>query len=108
MREIKIEDYLRDSVKSTGGEVRKLVWLARRGAPDRVVGWPDGTPPLSLIPGPVHILAEVKKPNGPGAEAHQKREHERLRAIGFIVVVVHTKEDVDALVRRYGPQRFRA
>ena len=46
----------------------------------------------------VHVLVEMKKPKGPGAEDHQLREHKRLRAIGFDVRVIHTKEQVDAFI----------
>ena len=32
--EAKIEKYLCDRVKMLGGEVRKVKWIGRRGAPD--------------------------------------------------------------------------
>lgn len=38
MRESEIEDYLIKRVKELGGEVRKLKWIGRVGAPDRFVG----------------------------------------------------------------------
>jgi hypothetical protein len=37
MRESTIEDYLVERVKSLGGEVRKVKWIGRHGAPDRLV-----------------------------------------------------------------------
>jgi hypothetical protein len=37
MRESVIEDYLVDRVKARGGEVRKVKWIGRNGAPDRCV-----------------------------------------------------------------------
>ena len=34
MRESTIEDYLVERVKALGGEVRKVKWIGRHGAPD--------------------------------------------------------------------------
>lgn len=95
MLEKTVEKYLCDRVKATGGETRKLVFAGYRGAPDRLVGWPVdvGRGMKSR-----HALVEMKKPKGPGAEDHQQREHKRLRAIGFDVRVIHTKEEVDAFI----------
>ena len=81
-----IEDYLARRVKETGGEVRKVVFPGRRGAPDRLCGWPSG-----------NALVEVKRP-GETAKPHQLREHVRLRGIGFRVDVIDTKEGVDLFV----------
>lgn len=111
MLEKTVEKHLCDCVKATGGEHRKLVFAGYRGAPDRLVGWPkrwiniwraDSGKPSSSADTyekcSVHVLVELKKPKGPGAEAHQQREHKRLRAIGFDVRVIHTKEQVDAFI----------
>ena len=40
-QEAKIEKYLCDRVKMLGGEVRKVKWIGRRGAPDRLVMLPE-------------------------------------------------------------------
>lgn len=90
MRESKVETYLKQRVRDTGGFTRKLAYVGRNGAPDELCGWPG-----------VHILVETKRPSGPGAEAHQAREHDRLRGAGFVVEVVHTLDQVDALVMKY-------
>lgn len=37
MRESEIEAHLVKRVKAEGGEVRKVQWIGRRGAPDRLV-----------------------------------------------------------------------
>jgi hypothetical protein len=75
------------------------VFAGYRGAPDRLVGWPEDKHQLeTTYPHGVHALVEMKKPKGPGAEAHQLREHKRLRAIGFDVRVIHTKEEVDEFI----------
>lgn len=82
-----VESYLVDRVQATGGVVRKVQFIGRRGAPDRLCGWPNGR----------HGLVELKRPKGK-PEPHQQREHERLRAIGFRVDVLDTRAAVDAYV----------
>lgn len=84
MREITVEDYLRRRVHEREGETRKVKWLDRRGAPDRLV----------LLPGHAPALVELKAP-GAKPESHQLREHERLRRFGFTVAVIDSKEGVD-------------
>ena len=92
MRESEIEKYLVKSVKEVGGEVRKVKWLGRNGAPDRLVMLPprdreeNGT-----------IWVELKA-TGKVPEPHQLREHERMRAVSQIVVVIDSTEGVDALL----------
>ncbi|MGL4232709.1 MAG: VRR-NUC domain-containing protein [Casimicrobium sp.] len=103
MLEKTVEKYLCDRVEATGGVTRKLTFLGRGGAPDRLIGWPHTargrrSTADDLFPVGVHVLVELKRPKGPGAEAHQQREHKRLRDIGFDVRVIHTKEEVDAFV----------
>ena len=45
MRESVIEKYLVQRVKALGGEVRKVNWIGRRGAPDRLVMLPENVHP---------------------------------------------------------------
>ena len=40
MRESEVEAYLVKRVKALGGEVRKVKWLGRNGAPDRLAMLP--------------------------------------------------------------------
>lgn len=104
MRESQIENYLVRRVKELGGEVRKVKWIGRRGAPDRVVMLPSSpysTPPEGVIvlggvqPRPHRTLwIELKAP-GEKAKPHQVREHERMRAMGQVVIVVDSMEGVD-------------
>lgn len=69
------------------GRTRKVRWIGRRGAPDRLV-W---------IPGwPWPELWEFKAPGEP-LKDHQKREHAKLRKIGIIC----RKIDNEAVARRY-------
>lgn len=97
MRESTIEKYLIKRVKELGGEVRKVSWIGRRGAPDRLVMMPPG---IVVYPGPEFghtVWVELKAP-GKKAEAHQLREHKRMQAMGQRVVVIDSIEGVDALL----------
>ncbi len=84
-RESKIEKYLVDQVEAAGGECRKVKWINRRHAPDRLV----------MLGGDTWV--EVKRP-GEEPRPGQVREHERMRRLGSRVEVVDTREGVDALV----------
>ena len=86
MRERDIERYLVRRVKELGGEVRKVQWIARAGAPDRLV-----------MVGSHHFWVELKAP-GKTAEPHQLREHARMRKYGMKVVVVDSIEWIDAML----------
>lgn len=95
MRESTIESYLVRRAKALKGEVRKVTWQGRKGAPDR----------LLMLPHPVSadgchtctVWVELKAP-GKKAEAHQAREHKRMRDKGQCVVVIDSIEGVDALL----------
>lgn len=86
MRERDIEKYLVERVKAIGGEVRKVKWIGRRGAPDRLV----------MLPGKT-LWVELKAP-GEKAKPHQVREHERMRRTGQRVEVVDSFERVDEVL----------
>lgn len=104
MRESQIEAYLVKRVKALGGEVRKVQWVGRRGAPDRLVmlpqrRWMDvvyGIPRPKVSP-PESFWIELKAP-GVKPETHQLREHKRMRDMGQRVVVIDSIEGVDALL----------
>lgn len=89
MRESTVEDYFDSQVRLSGGDVRKVEWIGRRGAPDKLAGWPNGN----------HGLVELKRPRGM-VEAHQLREHTALRRMGLQVDVISTFAEVDDYVRR--------
>lgn len=89
MRESKVEGHLVKRVEAMSGEVRKVKWIGRRGAPDRVVMLPD-----------VLFWVETKAPTG-ALKVHQAREHERMRAMGQVVHVAYTIEEVDSLMDQY-------
>lgn len=112
MRESTIEQYLVDRVKAMGGEVRKVSWIGRRGAPDRLVMLPETIDVLpkiyaGLVQGisedgeftrrPRTIWVELKAP-GEKPKPHQAREHERMRRMGQRVVVIDSIERVDDIL----------
>lgn len=86
MRESIIEAYLVKRVRANGGQVRKVKWIGRRGAPDRRV----------MLPG-LCVWLELKATGVP-PEEHQLREHERMRACGEDVRVIDSIAGVDALL----------
>ena len=87
MRESVIEKHLVERVKGLGGEVRKVQWIGRHGAPDRLV----------MLPLPATVWVELKAP-GQKVKPHQAREHERMRAMGQRVVVIDSIEGVEELL----------
>lgn len=93
MRERDIEEYLRKRVKAMGGETRKVKWIGRDGAPDRLVMMLART-----------IWVELKRPGKLAtfpADAHERaqhREHERMRELGQHVVVIDSLAGVDELL----------
>ncbi len=88
MRESQIEAHLVKRVKELGGEVRKVQFINRPGAPDRFVMLPTKQR---------GFWVELKAP-GKLAEPHQVREHNRMRRMGEIVQVVDSIEGVDEVL----------
>ena len=92
MLEAKVEQHFVDCANARGGEVRKLTYIGRRGAPDRLLVLPWGRV----------FFVELKRP-GKSADDHQAREHQRLRRIGADVRVLDTLEAVDAFFNEVAP-----
>lgn len=86
MSEKLVEQALVSRVKAMGGIPFKFTSPGRRSVPDR----------LCLLPGGRVIFVECKAP-GKRATELQTREHERLRALGFDVRVIDSKEAALAL-----------
>ncbi|WP_413725376.1 VRR-NUC domain-containing protein [Sodalis sp. RH16] len=80
IRESAIEKHLRVEVKKAGGVAYKFISPGLRGVPDRVV----------LLPGGRIIFVECKAP-GEKPRPEQLRQHARLYALGFDVVVLDSK-----------------
>jgi len=84
-RESDVEKYLVKRVKQINGEIRKVKWIGRRDAPDRVVFF-NGV-----------WFIELKRPNST-ARSSQIREHSRMRKHGAAVFVIDTIEKVDEFI----------
>lgn len=80
--------YLDKKVKALGGEIRKVRWEGRRGAPDKRV----------MLDPP--FWAELKKPGVP-CEDYQLREHARMRKRGERVEIINSFEVVDWVLAPY-------
>lgn len=80
IREDSIEQHLVKEVKKAGGIAYKFVSPGKRSVPDRIV----------ILPGGRLVFVECKSPGKP-PRADQLREHERLRTLGFSVVVLDSK-----------------
>lgn len=96
MKEADIERYLCKRVKELGGEVRKVKWTGRRGAPDRLVLLPrffngNNTPAWVELKAPDTIKTFPSNAH----ERAQHREHERMREMGLKVLVLGTIEAID-------------
>ena len=106
MRESDIEKHLVKRVKELGGECRKLQWIGRNGAPDRLVmlpqRWcvaPDKYVGIdrNYLREHLTIWVELKAP-GQKPRPNQLREHERMRAMGQRVEVIDSIEGVEELL----------
>lgn len=86
MRERDIEKALVERVREAGGEVRKVAWPGRVGAPDRVV----------MMPGAL-VWVELKRP-GKKPDSHQLHEHERMRRMGQRVLVIDSLDQIDEVM----------
>ena len=84
MLEKVIEAYLVKRVKDKGGIAYKFTSPQRRSVPDRLV----------LMPGGKMLFVELKA-TGAKPPPLQLREHERLRALGFLVLVIDSKDAID-------------
>ena len=86
--EASVENYLVEQVEASGGTIRKLQWIGRVGAPDRLVWWTF----------PNVAVVEAKSVSG-RYEASQKREMARMSAAGWPVYTVWSKADVDKFLK---------
>ena len=91
-KESTVEKYLVQEVINAGGEARKVQFIGRQGATDRVVIFPF-----------VIVWVELKSATGTLRFA-QEREHQRLREMGQQVFVIRTKEEVDLYVREWAQE----
>lgn len=92
MKEAAIEKYLRQEVEKRGGMCEKFTSPGSRDVPDRIITWVLG-----------HVdFVEVKAP-GKKCRPGQLRDHEERRKRGCRVLVIDTKEGVDAYLQSREP-----
>ena len=97
MKESTVEEYLVEQVEKLGAFCPKVVWLGRRGCPDREVVWPRGE--IDKV--------ETKRPKGGRYEAGQEQAHKEYAKRGVPVYLLNSKEAVDEYVRQR-PLGYRA
>lgn len=93
IRESDVEKYLIKRIKQLKGEIRKVSWIGRSHAPDRVVFFKGVW------------FVELKRPRAT-ARAGQIREHSRMRQHGAAVFVINTIEQVDEFINEICSQRI--
>lgn len=86
-----VEAYLRRTVRQRGGRCLKYVPDIDNGMPDRLV----------LLPGSVVLWIELKNGKSEQARRLQQVQHRKLRTLGQRVEVIHTKQEVDELLREF-------
>jgi len=84
-----IERLLRERVEKLGGKAFKFVSDGNRGVPDRIV----------CLPGSRAVFVETKRPKGGRLSKIQIYRIAELRALGFDVRVINTKEQIEDFIR---------
>ena len=93
MKEHDIRKALDERVRAYGGETRAAAWLGRKHCPDVFVMFDQDDDTWSPLAG-THAFVETKRPKKSATEG-QKREHERMRNSGCIVIVITTLEELE-------------
>lgn len=88
MEENKIEKYLKTKVSQIGGKAFKFVSPGVSGVPDRIV----------LLPGARSVFVELKAP-GEKPRPIQLHRIKQIRALGFRVEILDSKDAVDKFIR---------
>ena len=83
-----IEGYLLNRIRLLKGEIRKVRWIGRRFAPDRMAWIPGWAFPKMI---------ELKAPGKVPTDG-QTREHARLRKMNIEVFVIDSFEEIDRLL----------
>lgn len=86
-KESVLESYLIQLVEKYKGEIRKVSFLGRKGAPDRLI----------MFPGGVTAWVELKSETGK-LRPEQVREIERMKLLGQRVLVIRAKWEAEFLM----------
>lgn len=90
IRESEVEKHLVSRINAIGGMTRKLKWIGRKGAPDRIV----------ILFGRVYFV-ELKRPGG-RLDTLQERESGRIRDHGGTALCFDSKEIIDTWILSLG------
>ena len=90
MREISVENHLRQRVETLDGRCVKMVPLGWVGIPDRLV----------ILPGGIAVFVELKKPKGGIVSRAQEAWHIWLEERGHWVETLWSRGEVDGFIRR--------
>lgn len=93
-RERDVRSHLKKRLKLLGGELRKVRWIMRNGAPDEFVAIPANRAGHKAARS---FWIELKRP-GEVPERHQQKEIDWLREHGQTVYVCDSREAVDAVL----------
>lgn len=102
--EAELEKYLLRRVKELGGDTRKVRWIGRNGAPDRLVLLPEGyaqrgSDYTGYRPAPATaFFVELKAP-GKQPTAAQRYEHGQLQSYGLRVAVVDSIDEIERILK---------
>lgn len=88
MQESTLEKRFKLEIEKHGGQALKFVSTNKRGMPDRLV----------LIPGGKTVFVELKAPGKPLGPLQKKRADE-LRALGFKVFKIDSKDDIKSFIQ---------
>ena len=107
----KVQSYGAQQFKKHGCLVRKIGYEGRRGCPDQLVGVPRYVSKIAtsfgysrnVVLAARTLFIEYKAAEDIEPEAHQVREHERMRAVGMDVRVIGSKRQVDELIKELFP-----
>lgn len=94
MKEKEIEAYLRTRISSFGGRAYKFISPGNDGVPDRLV----------CLPGGKAIFVELKTTGGKLRPLQAMQIH-RLQDLGFPVLIINSKNQVDALIESLGGEK---
>jgi hypothetical protein len=87
-----VQAYMIERVEDCGGKAEHFVTPGKVGPPDLIISWP----------GAIVHFAETKTIGG-RLEPWQKRDHDRRRAMGFLVVVPWNHDQVDDYISEHAP-----
>lgn len=89
-KESSIEDYYIESVEAVGGGTRRIAYRGRRGAADHLTAFKFNR----------LFLVELKRPKGGRIRVQQWEDAKWLQGFGVQKEFLHTREAIDAFIRR--------